>query len=1482
MKARQAASVWWIAVLLLVAWAGAAVAASALPAPMVAAADAAASRQELGFPILRNFSRKEYAASAQNWAIVQDPRGVIYVGNGAGVLEFDGLRWRLIPTANKTTVRSLAVDSAGQVYVGAVGEIGTLEPDASGRMRYVSLLGRIPPESRDFGDVWRIFATPEGVWFSSHQKLLRLRGNEVQVWHPETTFHLAFHVRDRLFVRESERGLKELVAGRLQLVPGGERFAEQKIYAMLPWEGADPAGKADLILVGTDTQGLFVLDGTSLRAFPTQADPALKRDRLYGAARMGDGSLALGTNQGGVYFVDREGRFIGHLNKADGLADDQVLAVYPDRQGGLWLGLGRGIARVEALSPLTRFDEQAALPGTVYALHRHQGRLYAGTSLGLFRLEPGPEPRFQAIGEVQSQTWDFLTVGAALLVGNYQGIYAVSGTSAERVWQSSNQVHALYASRVTPGRIFVGLQDGLVSLRQEGGRWVDEGRVPGLTETVRSFLELPDGRLWAGTRTGGVLRLSFPQPGATEVPSLQRFGTAEGLPSPNNNNVYAVAGRAVFATDQGVFHFDERRERFVADPRFAGLFPQRPRSVGPLQEDRLGRVWMGSWDETSGLREAGRAVPEHGSFSWEPAPQPVASVPTSSIHVDDDGVVWLGGSDGLFRYDPRVAKDYGQAFAALIRQVSHNGGVDPLFGGAGAPAAPVLAYADNALRFEYAAPSFDDLDATRFQVLLEGNDPDWSPWTAESYREYTNLREGDYRFRVRAKNLYGTLSAEAVYAFRVLPPWSRTAWAYLAYLLAAAGLGWALLRWRVRQIQAEKRALEGTVAARTGELSAKNDQLETLNAIVKSINEQLDFDALLLAILRECRVIRGVEKAAALVRQPGTTRFTFRAVLGWAPADLAGIELELAEAQARYTTDAEEVSADIFLIRGFEGRAAQAKLGPQATAKAMLVVRIRIDAEVAGYLIFENQHDEQAFAEHDLELLKGLREHFVSAFQKARALATTAQTMARAETERLEAQAQRVLAEQERARAEEANRAKSTFLANMSHELRTPLNGVLGFAQLMDRAPQRSAQDRRHLATILKSGEHLLSLINDVLSLSKIEAGGVTLTVAPFDLRALVAEACDLVRMRAEVKDLWLAIEMTELPAAVLGDEGKLRQILLNLLGNAVKFTVRGGVTLRVSWADGRAAFVVADTGPGMASDELTQLFAPFVQTATGRNSKEGSGLGLAVSRQLARLMDGEISVTSELGRGSSFRCEVSLPRAATAAALRGERRRVVALTPGQAHFRVLVVDDLEDNRTLLAGLLTAVGFAVREASSGEEAISIWRQWQPQLIWMDKRMPHMDGLEATRQIRDEERATGRPRVPIIAVSASAMEHERADILAAGCDDFLPKPFREAAIFQLMGAHLGISYVYDEPDAPTLAPLTAQRLAGQSSGWLSAMRDALAAGDHRRAHTLSEQIESSDAELAIQIRGLLSALRLDELEVLLAAALNMASDGAGLR
>jgi len=450
-------------------------------------------------------------------------------------------------------------------------------------------------------------------------------------------------------------------------------------------------------------------------------------------------------------------------------------------------------------------------------------------------------------------------------------------------------------------------------------------------------------------------------------------------------------------------------------------------------------------------------------------------------------------------------------------------------------------------------------------------------------------------------------------------------------------------------------------------------------------------------------------------------------------------------------------------------------------------------------------------------------------------------------------------------KAEVANQAKSTFLANMSHELRSPLNAILGFAQIMTRSQRLDKENQENVGIISRSGEHLLNLINQVLDLSKIEAGRTTLNENHFDLYRLLEDLEDMFHLKADDKHLQLLFERElSVPQYLYTDEVKVRQVLINLLNNALKFTIDGGIILRINsktieteLKQPRAVieFAIEDTGSGIAPDELDELFTAFVQTETGKQSQEGTGLGLPISRKFVQLMGGDMVVTSEVGRGTTFQFQIQCQLSeATDIKQQTHEKRIIALAPNQLRYRILIVDDKWSNRQLLIKLLNPLGFELKEAENGQQTVKIWDEWQPHLIWMDMRMPVMDGYTATQQIKTHIKGQA---TAIVALTASVLEEERAIVLDAGCDDFLRKPFKEADIFDIMHKQIGVEYIYDEPTQTSAIKsqkdeLTPDNLATLPAELLARFEEATDLND-------PDQIESIINEIRVQSPNLANGL-----------------------
>ena len=787
-----------------------------LAVPRIAAGQSG-GQDERGIPFPNeHYAPPEYEHDPQNWDIVQDDRGLIYVANNDGVLQYDGERWRLIPTNTGTFVRSLAADSL--VYVGVKGDFGYLRPDSLGRLQYTSLYEHIPEDERDFEDVWRTHVLSDGVYYQANQRLFRWDGEKVTSWSSEEGFHTSFVVDGTLYVRDFERGLLRMRNGSLELVSGGEAFHEVPIYMM----ARHPSGN---LIIGTQNRGLLLKDDETFRSFASELTPYLQENDLYHGCRLPGNRYALATMGGGVIIIDGEGQVVRMLDNSSGLPDPFVNHVYADRDGQLWMALNNeGVFRVGLNAPLTVHDERTGLDGTVQDIHKHRDTTYVATGSGLYVLR---EQENQVLGEQSAyfERWenenkgtlplilDMVSVESDLMVGTEEkGIYLVDRHGKEEVegvgWNFTYELLEIEEDSV----IYAGTRSGLKGLRQTPDGWTSFS-VEGVRGEIRTLSVEEYGTLWASTSSGSVLRIILSADGRRAT-ATTRYDEQDGLPQ-GHMSVTMIDGQATVYSKDGLFQINNPSQspeswQFT---RRSSLLPDIAQTDTPAVE-AIEETGERLWAVLGGRVFVGQ-MSQNDTYDWtsiEPLHFPKSK--RTPLTVSQDSTVWLGDGLRLFRYE-WGRRDFEQPsadFSALVRQVRTLRKGRVVYEGSGsvlnASSSLTIPYGQD-LRIEVAAPLYSSVEPHEYRYKLGGRSDQWSDWTSQAHQGYRNLWEGTYQFRVQARNDRGEVSKPASLTVTIPPPWYRSTWAYLFYGLAFVAVSFGYRRYS--QIKEENRRAQERV-----------------------------------------------------------------------------------------------------------------------------------------------------------------------------------------------------------------------------------------------------------------------------------------------------------------------------------------------------------------------------------------------------------------------------------------------------------------------------------------------------------------------------------------------------------------------------------------------------------------------------------------------------------------------------------------------
>lgn len=951
----------------------------------------AQASSEKGLPFITNYSPKTFNTLPQAWSIQEDERGVMYFGVQNYMLEYDGVKWRKITIKNNegsSVMRSMANHKDGLIYYGAFGDVGFLDYDSLGQKQTYSLRDFIPAANRDFLDVWTTHSTESGIYFQSREYIFRLDDKKpgakkysmMKVWKPQTKFMFAFYLDGNYYVHQQGLGLYKMVNDSLVLIPGSEFLGKDRMQIMLPYK---TAGNEKQYLVGLFYSGLYLFNGKTFQPFATGADPVIKTGAtLYKGLQLRNGNYVLSTAGNGIVIIDAQGNMQHKINRDVGLQDESIYVPYEDKKGTLWLGMDNGISRVEIASPLTKFTLQSGINTGVLGVTRFEDNLYIGTSNGLLAFDKTTAFFNPVPGIPLNQVFALYPTGNQLLIPG-DGLFSVHNKKAITIRSSISgdlQLSSLKVLDKFPNILLGGGNFGVAVFNKIGVDGFNfAGYVPGITDQIWSFAENKDGTIWAGTQAGLVYRvtLAVDEKGHIDMQktSFKKYGIEQGYKK-GLGQVYTIKGISYFIADSSIYTFNDQLKRFIPDSTFGHFTKGGGNTEFEMVEDDKGRVWIRFGKD---LRIA-YPKPEGGYRFDNTLLSSINELTIQKIFTEKNGIVWLCTTDGLIRYDENIENNNDKSFKTILRFASAGKNSLSTIINIEKKSVPV-SYKNNSLRFEYAAPFFEQEEKTEYQTWLEGFEKDWSAFDKNYYKEYTNLPTGDYHFHVRAKNIYQQLSEEAVYSFSINPPWYKTWWAYLLYAIVALAILYTIVKWRTHQLHEKHRELEKIVAERTGQLSLRVEELAVINSVQEGLVREMDMEGIYELVGEKIREIFNAQvidivtydKVTNLVEDKYAFEMGDRTLLKPRPAK--GFRKHVIDTREllMVNENVEKVSLE------FDNELLIGEM-----PKSMLYVPMIVGEEVKGIISLQHMDKEHAFTDADVNLLTTLANSMSVALESAR------------------------------------------------------------------------------------------------------------------------------------------------------------------------------------------------------------------------------------------------------------------------------------------------------------------------------------------------------------------------------------------------------------------------------------------------------------------------------------------------------------------
>jgi DNA-binding CsgD family transcriptional regulator len=794
--------------------------------------------KSIGVPYVQNYTKAIYQSGNQNWSVTKDEHGIMYFGNSQGLLSFDGKYWQSYRMPNGLIVRSVAADGRGKVYTGGFGELGYWENNKKGQLQYHSLNQLVPKTSRPINEeIWKIYVDKNQVVFQSFGSIYTYRDGKITVLKAPNPYLFLFRAGGRYFVEQVNAGLFELKNNKLEYINGSNIIGNSGVLSILPLSN-------NRFLIGTARNGLFIYDNKQIKPWNNQANSFLKTYQLNNGVGIGK-YVAYGTILNGVIIIDTAGNVVQQINKSSGLQNNTVLSLFIDKEQNLWAGLDNGIDRIELNSPLYFYFDKTGRFGTVYSSIIYNDKIYLGTNQGLFYsdwVQNGNNRLFQSfdfklIPGSQGQVWELSLEDGRLLCGHNAGTFQVNGNSISKITGISG---GWIIKKLNDHQLIQGTYTGLVIYKKDAaGNWVFDHKVEGFGEPSRYVEQDNKGQIWVSHAYKGIYKIVL-SPDLKKATSIKYYDNHYGLPDSYNVNVFNLDNRIVFASDSGFYSYDDISDRFLKYQQLnnkLGSFASSNKIIPALGKKywfiNHGHVSLADFsipgklsiDSTRLTILDGRMVQNYENISRINNALYLISV--------DDGFVILNDEDAFQRTDVKLPR-------VLIRRIENITDKVTTIADNEPQSEIKLPYSQNNIRIAWSLPFYRQ-EKVKFQYYLDGYSRQWSDWSTQTQKDFTNLNQGTYHFKVRAKISEQNLSAETVLTFVVLPPWYAGKIALVCYLILLI-LAYYFVRYYYRlKLKRHQQHIQETLQKEHEEY-LHQEAVANEQRIVKIRNEQLQSD----------------------------------------------------------------------------------------------------------------------------------------------------------------------------------------------------------------------------------------------------------------------------------------------------------------------------------------------------------------------------------------------------------------------------------------------------------------------------------------------------------------------------------------------------------------------------------------------------------------------------------------------------------------